>query len=74
MHASHVIYEAETETLRQQPENYCLAYRLPDGYWYPAPNPATSINAHSLGLALRQYPDKQGSELAQEISRAFWGE
>ena len=70
-----VFYEAATETIRQAPENYLLAQRnAATGRWYPSPDHASPINAHSLGIVLRQYQEEaEGDELARAIERAFWG-
>ena len=69
-----VFYESATQTIRQCPENYCLAVRR-DGRWRPDIDAASTINAHSLGQVLTQYQDgSTGDGLAEAIELAFWGE
>jgi len=75
-----VFYEQATETIRQCPENYCLAIRSVNkpGEWVAAPDRASIINGHSLSEVLRQtrllYPNATPEKVAVEIERGFWGE
>ncbi len=68
-----VFFEDYSGTIRQAPESYCLAIRRPDGTWFPAPDKASPINAHSLGLAIDQAGTVDGQQLADAIEIAFWG-
>ena len=68
-----VFYEAATDTIRQCPENYLLAYRS-GTHFTPAPDKASTINAHSLGIVLTQYAfDVDGDQLARAVEMEFWG-
>lgn len=69
-----VFFEPETDTLRQCPENYLLAARNDDGQWYPCPDKASQINAHSLGLVLDQRQHAlSGDNLAEAVEHDFFG-
>jgi hypothetical protein len=69
-----VFFEDYSGTIRQAPENYCLAIRRADGTWFAAPDKASTINAHSLTLVLAQNAGITGDALAHTIERGFWGE
>lgn len=75
-----VFYEPATDTIRQCPENYLLAVRDASGRtrrFAPAPDAASPINGHSLGIVLDLYqvddPGGMPRCLAEKIELAFWG-
>ena len=68
-----VFFEDYSGTIRQAPENYCLAIRRPDGSWFAAPDVASTINAHSMTIVLSQNEAITGQDLADAIELAFWG-
>ena len=78
-----VFYEPATETIRQCPENYCLAVRR-DGMWIPGcgiydgPDKGSTINAHSLGIVMDQVYQRRGIVSGETVARAveegFFGE
>jgi len=71
-----VFFESSTLTIRQCPENHMLAYR--QAYapyrWIPAPDKASTINAHSLGFVLDQNQGLAGDAMADAVELGFWGE
>jgi hypothetical protein len=67
-----VFYEAATSTLRQCPENYLLAVKGQHG-WYPAPDKASNIGAHSLSFVLTEHVALDGDALAAAVQDSFWG-
>jgi hypothetical protein len=69
----HVMFEVETDTIRQLPQNYCLMVRR-DGQWRLDIDKASTLNAHSLRLALDDLDlsTASGDDIARTIADAFW--
>lgn len=67
-----IFYEPSTQTLRQGPENYLLATKGQYG-WYPSPDKASDINAHSLSFVLTEHASLDGDALAAAVQDSFWG-
>lgn len=70
-----IFYCHYSDTLRQWPQNYCLAVRVnASARWVPSIDRASSINAHSLSIALAQCSDAPTpAALADELTTAFYG-
>lgn len=69
-----IFYDEYSDTIRQAPQNYCLAVRGTDGGFVPQIDNASTINAHSLALALAQCADAiTEQELGRKLSAAFYG-
>lgn len=68
-----IFYEEYSDTIRQAPQNYVLAVRH-EGRFVPAPDRASTINGHSLSIALSQIADAPSEQdLAKRLNDAFYG-
>lgn len=69
-----VVFEPETDTIRQQPENYCLLARR-DGQWTLYLDKASTIGPHSLSIVMDGgwRHEEDGQKVADMVEDAFWG-
>lgn len=71
------IYYCElTDTIRMWPRNHCLAVRSHNepSVFSSAPDKASGINGHSLGIALRQHADAPTPQaMADRLTEDFFG-
>ena len=67
-----VYYCPETDTIRQCPEDYCLA-ELWDGVWCPAVDDESPINEGTIGAAIDRWEGDGPIALAAFIEGFIWG-